>query len=213
MDAVVVTGLGVVAHLGLSASELTARFAAGESALGPLPDTDGAGAAVRDIPRGMVPMEAHARLGRLDRVCRLFLSAAYSAVGAAGITRGTAAADRVGLSFGTGWGCLLTNAEYFRKIAADGTAAASPRLFAYTVSSAAAGEVSIALGIRGANVTAHAGLAAGLQALGPVLVRALADMGLLKRRAGAVPLRDVVPGVYPSEGAAVAVLERRPAAQ
>jgi len=99
------------------------------------------------------------------------------------------------------------------------------------VSSAAAGEVSIALGIKGANVTAHAGLAAGLQAigygcdlirmgkadvvlaggadaLGAALVRGLADMRLLKARA-AEAFRSPVAGVCPAEGAAVVVLERR----
>ncbi|HVO28219.1 MAG TPA: beta-ketoacyl synthase N-terminal-like domain-containing protein, partial [Candidatus Margulisiibacteriota bacterium] len=120
--------------------------------------------------------------------------------------------------------------EYNQKLVEHGPTAASPRLFAYTVSSAAAGEVSIALGIKGANVTSHAGLAAGLQAigygfdlirmgkadvvlaggadaLGAALVRGLADMQLLKTRA-AQAFRSPVAGVCPAEGAAVVVLER-----
>ena len=138
-------------------------------AVGPLSGmgVDGArGAAVVEIPLDIIPADKRTHTGRLDRLCRLFLSAAYLAVDAAALRIDEEDAERMGLSFGTGLGCLLTNAEYNQKLVAHGPAAASPRLFAYTVSSAAAGEVSIALGIKGPNVTAHAGLAAGLQAIG-----------------------------------------------
>lgn len=236
-DAVVITGIGVVSPLGTSATDLARRFTAGESAITPLNGFDEAfGAVVSDIPLDVVPPEARTRIGRLDRLCRLFLSAAYLAVSDAWLEIPGAAADRVGLSFGTGLGCLLTNAEYNEKLVQHGPTAASPRLFAYTVSSAAAGEVSIALGIKGANVTAHQGFTAGLgaigyaydlirtgkadvvvaggaDALGNALVQGLADMGLLKRARAATPFRDAVPGIYPSEGAAVLVLERAAAAR
>lgn len=231
-DAVVITGIGVVSPLAASAPDLAARVTAGESAIAPLPGFDGAyGASVCAIPLDATPAESRIRIGRLDRLCRLFLSAAYLAVDDARLETRQADADRVGLAFGTALGCVLTNAEYNAKLVQHGPAAASPRLFAYTVSSAAAGEVSIALGIKGANVTAHQGFAAGLgaigyaydliragkadvvvaggaDALGDALVQGLADMGLLKRTAGATPFRDRVPGIYPSEGAGVLVLER-----
>jgi len=232
--AVVISGFGIVSPLGASLDELTARFCAGTSALAPLPGIDGAwGASIGEIPLDVIPADKRTHIGRLDRLCRLFLSAAYLAVDAAQLAIPAAEADRFGLSFGTGLGCLLTNAEYDLRLIQSGPAAASPRLFAYTVSSAAAGEVSIALGIQGANVTAHAGFAAGLaavgygydlirlgkadvvlaggaDALGPAFIEGLRDMGVLKRAGplDAVPFRDVVPGVFPSEGAVVMVLER-----
>jgi len=227
IDPIVITGIGVVSPLGVSASDVATRFCSGHSAVGPL-DTlgvaEGLGGTVAEIPLDVVPADKRARIGRLDRLCRLFLSAAYLAVDAAALRIDDSSAERVGLSLGTGLGCLLTNAEYNQKLIEHGPAAASPRLFAYTVSSAAAGEVSIALGMKGANVTSHAGLAAGLQAvgygfdlirmgkadvvlaggadaLGEALVLGLADMGLL-RTSGASG------GICPSEGAAVLVLER-----
>jgi len=227
-DAVLITGIGVVSPLGTSVPELAARVAAGDSALAPLPGFDGAwGAAVADLSLDAIPAEARPRIGRLDRLCRLFLSAAYLAVGDARLNIYATAAERVGLSFGTGLGCLLTNAAYHEKLVHGGPGAASPRLFAYTVSSAAAGEVSIALGIRGPNITMHQGIAAGLgaigyaydlirtrkadvvvagggDALGDALVRGLADMGLLKDNRQPT----AVAGICPSEGAAVLVLER-----
>jgi len=231
-DAVLITGIGAVSPLGVSAAALAARCAAGDSALAPLPGVDGAyGAMVADLPLDAIPPEARTRIGRLDRVCRLFLSAASLAVDDARLDMRHSDAERVGLSFGTGLGCLLTNAEFNEKVEQGGPPAASPRLFAYTVSSAAAGEVSIALGIKGVNVTAHQGFAAGLgalgygydlirsgkadvvvaggaDALGNALVQGLADMGLLKRVGGAASLGDCAPGICPSEGAAVLVLER-----
>lgn len=232
-DAVVITGIGVVSPLGLSASEVARRWCAGEHAVRPLDamGVDGAlGATVEEIPLDAIPPDKRTRIGRLDRLCRLFLSTAYLAVDAAGVRVADADAERVGLSFGTGLGCLLTDAEYNQKLVEQGPSAASPRLFAYTVSSAAAGEVSIALGIKGANVTSHAGLAAGLHAigygfdlirmgkadvvlaggadaLGESLLRGLRDMRLLKSHA-AQPFREPVAGVCPAEGAAVVVLER-----
>lgn len=237
-DAVAITGVGVVSPLGLSTSDVAVRFRAGERALGPLyaMGVDGAvGATVGEIPLAAVPADKRAHIGRLDRLCRLYLSAAYLAVDAAQLRIEDGDAERVGLSFGTGLGCLLTNAEYNQKLVDQGPSAASPRLFAYTVSSAAAGEVSIALGIKGPNVTSHAGLAAGLQAigygcdlirtgkadvvlaggadaLGDALVIGLADMRLLKPCV-TVPFRDQIAGVCPSEGAAVVVLEREPLAR
>lgn len=227
MTGVLITGLGVVSPLGHSVGELTRRLAAGERAT----NTPGGGVMIDPIPLEAVPAEARGRIGRLDRVCRLFLAASYLAVDDAGLSLPAADAERVGLSFGSGLGCLLSDAEFYAKVVEQGAAAASPRVFAYTVSSAAAGEVSIALGIHGPNVTSHMGLAAGLGAIGygydliqmgkadvvlaggadangPALVEALRDMRLLKDAEASHPFRDAVPGVWPSEGAAVAVLER-----
>jgi len=216
---------------------MVARFAAGGSAIKPLPDdVKGYGAFVGDIPLATVPDEIRSRLGRLDRFCRLLLSASFAAVRSARLIIDPLAAHRIGLSVGTGLGCLLTDAEYNQKLVENGPPAASPRLFAYTVSSAAAGELSIALGIKGPNVTAHQGIAAGLgavgyacdlirmgkadvilaagvDALGPALVQGLSSIGLLKPTPGAVPFQDQVPGIYPSEGAAVLVLESAAHAQ
>ncbi len=237
--AVIITGLGVVSPLGVSVAELANRVCAGESAVGPLTDVGvgGAfGARVKVMPLEVLATETRLRSGRLDRLCQLFLSATYLAVEAAGLDVSAADAERCALSFGTGFGCLLTDAQYNHRVIEHGPGAASPRLFAYTVSSAAAGEVSIALGVKGANVTAHMGVAAGLgaigygcdlirrgkaevvlaggaDALGEALVRGLADMGLLKSAhtpspATARPFRDVAAGVCPAEAAVVVVLER-----
>jgi 3-oxoacyl-[acyl-carrier-protein] synthase II len=226
---VVITGIGVVSPLGHSVADLVCGFC-GQQHTAPAQECDAEW--VSEIPVSAVPEDKRARIGRLDRLCRFFLAASYLAVDAAGLIILPDEAERVGLSFGTGLGCLLTNEEYNRRVVEQGPAAASPRLFAYTVSSAAAGEVSIALGIKGPNVTAHMGWAAGLGALaygydliqmgkadvvlaggadviGPALLEALRAMGLLKRRDQSRAWLDAIPGVFPGEAAVVVVLERR----
>jgi len=232
MSSVVITGLGVVSPLGHSVAELTRRLLDGERAAnGP----EG-GVIIDPLPLDAIPADVRARLGRSDRICRLFLAAGFLAVDDAALQLPALDAERVGLSFGTGLGCLLSNAEFYAKVVEQGPAAASPRVFAYTVSSAAAGEISIALGIHGPNATSHCGLAAGVAAIGyavdlirmdkadvvlaggadangAALVRALRDMRLLKDAAAAQPDRDSGAGIWPSEGAAVAVLERADHAQ
>jgi 3-oxoacyl-[acyl-carrier-protein] synthase II len=227
---VVISGIGVVSPLGCSVEELARRFAAGKRAV--QVNVDGEDMArVEDVPLDLVPAERRSRLGRLDRLCRIVLSASALATESAGLSTPFGDGERAGISIGTGLGCLLTDEEYYRRIVVRGPAAASPQLFSYTVSSAAAGEASIVLGIKGPNVTAHMGFAAGLGAvgygfdlvqmgkadvvlaggadvIGAPLVRALRAMKLIKTPREARPLRDRFAGVWPSEGAAVFVLER-----
>src|SRR5437899_10463501 len=124
MEPVVITGFGVVSPLGNSVADFAQRWAAGEQA-----GADGAPfGQVAEIPMASVPADKQARSGRLDRLCRFFLSASYLAVDAAGLTITADVAHRFGLSFGTGLGCLLTNAAYFQKVVGQGPAAARPPL-------------------------------------------------------------------------------------
>ena len=108
-----------------------------------------------------------ARAVRAERVTQLALAAAGGALTRAGHAEAEGAPrPRHGIVLGTAFGCFLTNAAYQRRVAADGVRAASPRLFAATVSNAAAGEVSIGYRLGGPAVTLSAGAAAGLFAIG-----------------------------------------------
>ncbi len=125
----------------------------------------GAAAAV-DGQLGELPDAIRARAVRAERVTQLALAATGRALEEAGlaVTDG-APRPRVGVALGTAFGCFLTNAAYQRRVAADGPKAASPRLFAATVSNAAAGEVGIGFRLGGPAVTLTAGGAAGLLAI------------------------------------------------
>jgi 3-oxoacyl-(acyl-carrier-protein) synthase len=117
------------------------------------------------LPTAVLPTELRERISRLERFSGLALATGFSALGDAGLAA-PAQRERAGVVLGTAFGCFLTNAEYQQRFAAGGAAAASPRLFAATVSNAAAGEVSIALGLAGPGITLTAGSASGTLALG-----------------------------------------------
>ena len=114
-----------------------------------------------------LPEAVRARAARAERVSQLALAAADAALLDAGLhlVDGEPRAG-IGVVHGTAFGCFLTNAAYQHRIATGGPAAASPRLFAATVSNAAAGEIGVAYRLGGPAVTLTAGAAAGLTALG-----------------------------------------------
>jgi 3-oxoacyl-[acyl-carrier-protein] synthase II len=125
------------------------------------------GAAVRAPDLESLAEPVRARAARAERVTQLVLTAAGAALTAAGL----AAIDGdprawIGIVLGTAFGCFLTNAAYQHRLAEGGPAAASPRLFAATVSNAAAGELAIAYRLGGPAVTLSAGGVSGLVAVG-----------------------------------------------
>ena len=97
----------------------------------------------------------HPRAGRLDRYTRLALSAAQAL--------GPEAEERadLGVFVASEWGSFGANTEHWSTICAGQPA--SPLVFPATVPSAAAGEVAIALGAMGPNVTLMGGAGALLQ--------------------------------------------------
>lgn len=149
-----------------------------------------------------LPEAARVRVQRTERVTQLALLAAHEALATAGLVAVDGPArPAYGVVLGTAFGCFLTNAAYQRRLAAGGPGSASPRLFAATVSNAAAGEVGIAYRLGGPAVTLTAGavsgtmalahavdllaaaradvlVAGGMDAAGPALERLLADTGV-----------------------------------
>jgi 3-oxoacyl-(acyl-carrier-protein) synthase len=153
---VAITGAGVVTPLGV-APDVWARVRAGERGSG----------ALAAIPVASLPEAVQARAARAERVTQLALVAAGAALAEAGLGRTEGVPDpRLGVVLGTAFGCFLTNASFETRFAEGGAPAASPRLFAATVSNAAAGELGIAYRLGGPGITLTAGAAAGLVALG-----------------------------------------------
>src|SRR5437867_3600667 len=104
------------------------------------------------------------RLARMDRLCTLALLAADGAVARAAVDLSAIPGERIAVVVGTRFGCHATNEAYYRGLLAEGVAAASPRLFSYTLPSSPLGELSIHLGARGAAETLCSGRHAGLEA-------------------------------------------------
>jgi len=115
-----------------------------------------------------LPAAVRARATRAERVTQLALLAACRALADAALEvpadPGEPRRD-VGIVLGTAFGCFLTNAAFQQRLAAEGMPGASPRLFAATVSNAAAGELAIACRLGGPLLTVSAGGASGLVAL------------------------------------------------
>jgi 3-oxoacyl-[acyl-carrier-protein] synthase II len=125
-------------------------------------------AAVREPRLDALPEAVRARASRTERVTQLAFSAAGPALEMAGLATTTGdPRPRIGIVLGTAFGCFLTNAAYQRRLAETG--GASPRLFAATVSNAAAGELAIAYRLGGPAITLTAGSVAGLGALAHAL--------------------------------------------
>jgi acetyl-CoA acetyltransferase len=146
-----------------------------------------------------------ARLSRMDRLCALALVAADGALVDAG--RPKLDPERTAVVFGSAYGCHATNEDYYRGLLREGVAGASPRLFAYTLPSSPAGEISIHYGIRGPATTACPGWQAGIAALAEglqhlrtgradrvIVVAAEVSSDLLMRLTGG-PVRDVAAAV------------------
>ncbi len=102
-----------------------------------------------------------ARLGRMDRLSHLAICAAESAVQAGALAGGARAA----LVLGTAFGAHLANELFWRGVREAGSKGASPAIFAYTLPSAASGELAIHFGLRGPCLTLAQGRGSGLAAL------------------------------------------------
>jgi 3-oxoacyl-[acyl-carrier-protein] synthase II len=102
------------------------------------------------------------KLARMDRLCALALCAADAAILDAGVDPAGWDGDRTAIVVGTAFGCHATNEDYFRGLAGEGP---SPRLFAYTLPSSPAGEISIHFAARGPADTVAVGRHSGLEAL------------------------------------------------
>jgi 3-oxoacyl-[acyl-carrier-protein] synthase II len=210
---VAITGAGVVTPLGVG-PDVWARVKAGDRASG----------AIAAIPVASLPEAVQTRAARAERVTQLVLAAGGAALGEAGLGRTEGAPDPdLGVVLGTAFGCFLTNASFETRFAAGGAPAASPRLFAATVSNAAAGELGIAYRLGGPGVTLTAGGAAGLVALGHATdllragrARALVAGGMDAIGDGLVCWLDgggLAIGRPASEAAALVVLEPEDAAR
>lgn len=103
-----------------------------------------------------------ARLGRMDRLSHLALCAGEAVAQRAG---GLQAGERAALVLGTAFGAHLSNELFWRGIRAGGSKGASPAIFAYTLPSAASGELAIHFGLRGPCLTLAQGRGSGVAAL------------------------------------------------
>ncbi len=182
---VVVTGLGAVTPLGLSADEFWRNLVAGRSGIGPMTLCDPTNYPCRiagevrgfDPERFIPPKEAR----RLARFTQLAVAAAHMAVEDAALNLERENRERVGVLLGNGNGGFPTIEEAVRTLVERGGMRISPFFFPMILPNMAAATVSRMFGAKGYNATVVTACAASTQAIGEaaeVIRRGSADVML-----------------------------------
>ena len=151
----------------------------------------------------------------LDRCSELVLCSCILALEDAALEQGEIAPERLGIGFGTAFGCLESMTNHSARVQAKGVRFGSPMIFTHTMANAPTAIACIEYGIRGPAATLCAGSASGACALEFALRRlreADADMMLA---GGADALGSALINALPAdsdpppgEGACMFLLER-----
>ena len=170
---VVVTGLGAITPLGLTADEFWQNLLAGQSGIGPMTLCDPTDYPCRiagqadDFNPGDYIGSREAR--RMARFSQLAVAAAMQAVGNAGLDITHEDPYRVGVLLGNGNGGFPTLEENCRILADRGGMRMSPFFFPMVLPNMAAANVSQYVGAHGYNSTATTACAASNNAIGEAL--------------------------------------------
>jgi beta-ketoacyl-acyl-carrier-protein synthase II len=234
---VVVTGIGLVTPGGLGVAASWKAALAGEPTSARDPALVEAGGDVT-FACHVPPFDADEELGRgaarrMDRFTHLALLAAREALTSAGLDGGRVPRDTAGVVLGCGIGGVGTWEDDHAGFLDRGRV--SPLMIPRMLSNSAAGQVAIAHGLRGPNLTVNTACAAGASALHvardllrsattdvvlaggaeagitPHSAAAFARMGALSRRedrTASRPFDEDRDGFVMGEGAGILVLER-----
>jgi 3-oxoacyl-[acyl-carrier-protein] synthase II len=167
---VVVTGLGAVSPIGLSASETWEAAVKGTNGIAPIALFDPNGHEVTfagevknfDPARYMDRKEVR----RNDRFVQFAMASSREAVEHARLSINGANAEQVGVIMGSGIGGITTLTEQIRVLQEKGPRRVSPFLVPMMIVDMASGAVSIALGAKGPNFCTVSACATGADAIG-----------------------------------------------
>jgi 3-oxoacyl-[acyl-carrier-protein] synthase II len=166
---VVITGVGAVSPLGLTAASTWDAVVSGRSGVGPISRFDTEGFAVR-IAGEVAGFEPESVFGRrrakhLDRVTQMALVATAEAVESSKLDIG-ADPDRVGALFGTGIGGIHSLEEGMTVLAQRGPEWVSPYTLPMMIPNMLVGQVAMEWGIRGYSSCTVTACSASAQAIG-----------------------------------------------
>ncbi len=166
---VVVTGVGAVSPLGLTAASTWAAVVAGQSGVGPITLFDADGYPVR-IAAEVPAFDPEAVFGRrrarhLDRVTQLALVATAEAMESSKLDVG-ADPDRVGVVFGTGIGGIGSLEDGVGVLRGRGPEWVSPYTLPMMIPNMVVGEVAMEWGIRGHSTCTVTACSASAHAIG-----------------------------------------------
>ncbi len=213
-----ITGLGLVAPSTIGAEEYFNRLS-GKGNPDPI--------ALDEIVRARLTEDSSPdevkTIRRMDNISRYALLAARLAVRDAGLDLTKVDSERVGVVLGTTFGSLESDLQYHRKLILEkDLSLAGPIAFQNTSSNIPAAQISILLGIKGANATIASGSAAGANAIAysydllregraEIILSGSAE-GSIASLAGFASMAGYFHGISFPEGAAILVMETAEAA-
>lgn len=167
---VVVTGVGCVSPLALTAEGTWSLVREGRSGVGPITLFDASTYPVRIAGevKGFDPLVCLDRkeARKMDRFIQFAMAAATEAVESSGIKIGPENAERVGVSIGSGIGGLATIEEQHKILLERGCSRVSPFFIVGIIINLASGHVAIRFGAKGPNMATVTACATSSHSIG-----------------------------------------------
>ena len=169
-ERVVVTGIGAVSPLGLTAEETWQATVQGQNGIGPITSFDASEFSC-SIAGEVKNWDAESFLGRrqarrADRFAQFALVAAREAVANSGLEITDENRSSIGCYIGSGIGGLLVLEEQVHQLRDRGPSRTSPFMIPEIIANMASGLVSIDLGVEGPNIAIVTACATGAHSIG-----------------------------------------------
>ena len=167
---VVVTGMGAITPIGNSVEEFWNGIKEGKTGFGPITYFDTAdyrcklAAEVKDFDPAQYMDKKSAR--RMEQCCQFAVVAAGQAITDAGLTMEQEDPYMVGCSVGSGIGSLQAMEREYDRLKEKGPGRVGPMLVPLMISNMAAGNVSIAYGLKGKSLNVVTACATGTHSIG-----------------------------------------------
>lgn len=167
---VVVTGMGAITPIGNSVEEFWNGIKEGKTGFGPITYFDTAdyrcklAAEVKDFDPAQYMDKKSAR--RMEQFCQFAVAAAGQAIADSGLTMEQEDPYMVGCSVGSGIGSLQAMEREYDRLKEKGPGRVGPMLVPLMISNMAAGNVSIAYGLKGKSLNVVTACATGTHSIG-----------------------------------------------
>lgn len=167
---VVITGLGIISPVGIGKEAFWQALLKGQSGIGRLTrfDPSAYDSKIAGEVKDFVPEQYLDRkeIKRMDRFTQFGVVAARLAVEDAALDLAREDAERIGVVIGSGIGGIETLCEQHGVLLAKGPNRVSPLFIPMMITNMAAGQIAIALGSKGPNITVVTACASGTNAVG-----------------------------------------------
>lgn len=167
---VVITGMGAITPIGNSVEEFWNGIKEGKTGFGPITYFDTAdyrcklAAEVKDFDPAQYMDKKSAR--RMEQFCQFAVAAAGQAISDAGLIMEQEDPYMVGCSVGSGIGSLQAMEREYDRLKEKGPGRVGPMLVPLMISNMAAGNVSIAYGLKGKSLNVVTACATGTHSIG-----------------------------------------------